>query len=109
MIEPFASVGKSRLYASDICDFLVQYDGRPFDVTITSPPYNLKKEYTGFLDTLAWEEYLQWIEKWAKLLLERTSPHGRLCINVPIDSNLNGHVPFDADITRVLMDVEWQY
>lgn len=109
-MTPSITAGRSSLYASDVVDFLKAYGGRPFDVTVTSPPYGLDKRYDGTTDAWEWADYLDWTEQWGKHLLERTSGGGRLALNVPIDSFFGGRrTPFDAEITMAMIAAGWTY
>lgn len=102
--------GKSTLYASDAVEFLRAYTGRPFDVTVTSPPYGLDKRYDGTTDAWEWADYLDWTEQWGKWLLERTSERGRLILNIPLDSFFGGRrIPFDAEVTMSMIAAGWTY
>lgn len=110
MQAPTASVGLARLYAADAVQFLQEYEGRAFDVTLTSPPYELGKEYDGLADDLAWGDYLEWTRSWAGHILDLTVDHGRLLVNVPINRNLGDeHVPFADEVLEALEEVGWRY
>lgn len=108
-MDSTATVGRAELYASDICEFLEEYQGRQFDVTVTSPPYNLDKEYEGVEDAWAYDDYLAWVERWSALLLEATTDRGRLCLNIPTNTFRGGHLPLAADVTKTLQDAGWSY
>lgn len=57
------------------------------DLTITSPPYNLGMDYGkgAAADNLPYADYMDFTERWLNNLLHWSKPHGRLCINVPLD------------------------
>lgn len=108
-MEPLATVGRSTLYAADVIDFLRGYDGRQFDVTVTSPPYGLGKEYEGVDDTWARDDYFGWVEMWAASLYDQTSEHGRVCVNVPLDVNLGGHLFFASEFHTSMIAAGWEF
>lgn len=109
-MEPLASIGRTTLYASDVVDFLKAYDGREFGITVTSPPYNLGKDYgEGANDDWALADYFDWCELWASKLYERTEAHGRLCLNVPLDVNLNGKRLFSSDVHVSMLAAGWEF
>lgn len=108
-MDPTMVVGRSTLYVSDVVEFLSCYDGRPFDVTVSSPPYNLSKEYEGVSDAWEWDDYIGWVEYWGKSLLDCTSDHGRLCLNVPFDTFRNGHIMLAAEYNTAMQLAGWEY
>src|SRR5262245_3624088 len=46
------------------------------DVVVTSPPYNLGKEYSAYDDNKTPEEYLDWCELWAGQIARILKPEG---------------------------------
>ena len=81
------------------------------DLTVTSPPYNIGKAYTGDSkdDSVDYESYLEFSEKWLENVLYWTRDTGRLCLNVGLDKNKDGKRPVCADITNIALKVGWQY
>ncbi len=59
---------------------------------VTSPPYNLGKDYGTARDDATYHQYLDWVAVWCRQLWRVLEPGGRLCLNIPIDVNLS----FDA-------------
>ena len=56
------------------------------DLTVTSPPYNIGKEYEA---TLALKDYLNWSERWIQAVHRATSFDGSFWLNlgyVPVES-----------------------
>jgi site-specific DNA-methyltransferase (adenine-specific) len=56
---------------------------------VTSPPYNLGKDYGTARDDATYFSYLDWVRKWTGQLYQVLEPGGRLCLNIPIDINLS--------------------
>ena len=81
------------------------------DLTITSPPYNVSKAYTGDAsdDAVDYADYLDFTQHWLENCYFWTKPTGRLCVNVSLDKNKNGKQPLSADVTRLAMDAGWKY
>ena len=81
------------------------------DHTITSPPYNVSKAYTGDAsdDAVDYSEYLDFTRRWLENCYCWTKPTGRLCVNVSLDKNKNGKQPLSADVTRLAMEAGWKY
>ena len=71
------------------------------DLVVTSPPYNLEKPYSQETasDNLSYESYAAFSRSWLRNCYDWTRPTGRLCVNVPMDTNKNGKRPLAADVT----------
>src|SRR5215216_6886450 len=57
-------------------------------LVVTSPPYNLGKDYGTARDDATYHQYLDWVVKWSRELWRVLEPGGRLCLNIPLDINL---------------------
>lgn len=102
------------LYRGDVLDVTENQDYIPassVDLTVTSPPYNVGKAYTGNAsdDAIDYTDYLEFTRSWLKNCYSWTKPTGRLCVNVSIDKNKNGKQPLSADVTTLAMKVGWKY
>lgn len=60
---------------------------RPVHLLVTSPPYNLGKDYGVTNDQLSYRGYLDDVERWAGAWCKVLAPGARVAINIPIDSN----------------------
>ena len=56
-------------------------------LVVTSPPYNLGKDYGTASDQRTYAEYLADVEKWGEAWQEVLAPGARIAINIPIDTN----------------------
>jgi site-specific DNA-methyltransferase (adenine-specific) len=85
--------GTQFRYTGDGCDItLYQQDcmagmggfvePESIDVVVTSPPYNLGIAYRSYDDTVSRNEYLEWIETWAKAVKTVLNPGGSLFLNI---------------------------
>ena len=81
-------------------------------LAVTSPPYNLGKDYGTARDDATYRAYLGWVETWSIELLRILEPGGRLCLNIPIDVNISfdeggrrrtAKHPVLADFTQLLV------
>jgi len=80
------------------------------DLIITSPPYNVGKDYgSKEEDNLTYEEYLNFSETWLKNCYFWAKKTGRLCLNIPLDKNKNGKNSVYADITIIAKKIGWKY
>lgn len=81
-------------------------------LVVTSPPYNLGKEYGAARDDTTYRSYIAWVADWCRELQRVVEPGGRVCLNIPIDINLdftdggkrrNSKQPVLADYTQLLV------
>ena len=81
------------------------------DLVVTSPPYNVGMPYNGNPagDLMAYEKYLEFNAKWLKNVFFWTKDTGRLCLNVGLDKNKAGKRPVCSDMTRLAMQIGWNY
>jgi site-specific DNA-methyltransferase (adenine-specific) len=92
-------------------DFLTLTEIPPesIDLTVTSPPYNVAMDYQSGNDEMDHGDYLDWSAEWLDKLLTLTRRDGRLCLNVPLDTNKGGRQSMCSDVTTLAQQVGWQY
>lgn len=74
----------NKIINGDAIELLKQIPDNSIDVTFADPPFNLKKKYNGYKDSLEFEEYLKWCELWIKEMVRVTKPTGSIFIhNIP--------------------------
>jgi site-specific DNA-methyltransferase (adenine-specific) len=88
-------------------------------LVVTSPPYNLGKDYGTARDDATYHQYLDWVASWGRQLQRVVEPGGRLCLNIPLDINLSFDTggkrttkkqPVLADVTHRLVNEDgWLY
>jgi site-specific DNA-methyltransferase (adenine-specific) len=112
--------GIVTIYNAD-CTDLSFLEPDSVHLIVTSPPYNLGKDYGTARDDTTYDQYLDWVGSWCRQLWRVLEPGGRLCLNIPLDINLSFDAegkrrthkrPVLADIThRLLSDDErtWVY
>ena len=67
------------VYVGDCLELLRQVPDRALQLVVTSPPYNIGKEYESVVPV---GRYVQWCESWLKHVEGVTSPRGALVLNV---------------------------
>ena len=77
--EPYFECKYGLLYNMDCETALAQLDTPCIASTITSPPYNIGKEYE---DIMPLEEYLTWLSRIARNIEKITLPDGNFLFNV---------------------------
>jgi site-specific DNA-methyltransferase (adenine-specific) len=65
------------------------------DVIVTSPPYNINKEYSSYKDNKEREEYLNWLYQIAKLSYSVLKDNGSFFLNIG-GTHSDSMLPFDV-------------
>jgi len=101
------------IYQGDCLDLLSRFPRGIVDLTVTSPPYNIGKEYENVRDV---DDYVSWCAEWIGQLYEVSAPRGAFWLNlgyfalpdraraVPIPYLLWDRVPF-----FLVQEVVWHY
>jgi site-specific DNA-methyltransferase (adenine-specific) len=105
---PFYRDDLVAIYCADSTHLDVLGDAS-IDLVVTSPPYNLDVSYNGYADDLPYPFYLEWVRLWATALLRIARSGGRVCVNIPLDSNKGGKRPVYADYVRIFLETGWRY
>ena len=91
-------------------DFLkISIPEESIDLVITSPPYNVGIDYKENNDSISYEEYLDWTEKWLSKVFKLLKEDGRLCLNIPLDKNKGGKNSVYADIVNIAKKIGFNY
>jgi len=57
-------------------------------MTFADPPFNLKKKYNGYKDSLEFKEYIEWCDKWIGEMVRITKSTGSIQIQKLVDRGL---------------------
>jgi site-specific DNA-methyltransferase (adenine-specific) len=79
------------------------------DLVVTSPPYNLDMQYNSYADNRPYSDYLEFSAAWLSKCLHLLKDDGRLCLNIPLDSNKNGPQSLGADIITLAKQIGYRY
>jgi len=80
MIEKYIN----KVIQGNCLELLKNIEDNSVNVTFADPPFNLKKGYKSYRDSLELKEYLTWCEKWITELVRITKPTGSIFIhNIP--------------------------
>ena len=111
--EPAYDAHSVLLYERDALEAMEQLPTGIFDLTVTSPPYNIGKEYETKMPL---EDYVEWSRKWINQVYGLCKPYGALWLNlgyvevpdmgraVPIAYLLWGKTDF-----YLLQEIVWNY
>jgi site-specific DNA-methyltransferase (adenine-specific) len=104
-----SSDSKLKIIQGDYLKVGNEIDYKSIDFIITSPPYNLGKDYGEYDDSKRYNDYLDFTKQWLTLSYEQLKDDGRMCLNIPLDKNKGGQKSVGADITQIAKDVGFNY
>lgn len=111
--EPFYQANNCLIYNVDCVVAMQKLPADFFDLTVTSPPYNIGKEYEEFKQLSC---YLDWCEQWIDEVYRLTDTKGSFWLNlgympvvdrakaIPIAYLLWDRIPF-----YMIQEVVWHY
>ncbi|BCM25725.1 DNA-methyltransferase [Methyloradius palustris] len=111
--SPMCRGANYAIYNTDCLEALNELPPELFDLVVTSPPYNIGKEYEKILST---QSYIDWCEEWIKAVHRVTKPDGAFWLNlgyislenkakaIPITYLLWDKIPF-----YLIQEVIWNY
>jgi len=74
----------NKIILGDSINLIQDIPDDSMDVTFADPPFNLKKKYNSYKDSLEFIEYLEWCKKWIAEMVRVTKPTGSIFIhNIP--------------------------
>ena len=80
MIEKYIN----QIIEGDCLETLKKLPDECVDVTFADPPFNLKKKYSKYRDSLELKEYINWCEQWIVEMVRITKPTGSIFLhNIP--------------------------
>lgn len=83
-------------------------DDDSVDLIVTSPPYGLEIEYSG--GDVAHEAWPTFMAEWLREAYRVTKPHGRLALNVPLDSSVPvGRPTYAQTVVAAVAGAGWEY
>ena len=77
--KPYFESDECAIYHGDCLELMKKIDKEAIELTVTSPPYNIGKEYEK---SLPLEEYINWCKQWIKEIYRITKSDGTFWLNV---------------------------
>lgn len=111
--KPYFETSDCALYNLDCIEGMSKISNPFINLTVTSPPYNIGKEYESALPI---DDYLTWCEKWIEQIYRLTCSNGAFWLNlgylsipekakaIPISYLLWNRVPF-----FLIQEIVWNY
>lgn len=91
----------NRIICGDVLKELEKIPSNSVHLTITSPPYNVGKEYDSHSDDMGYKEYLGWLLKVWKEVRRLLVPGGRFCLNIA-PTGIKDFIPLHHDFSNQL-------
>jgi len=74
----------NKILQGDCLDLFKNIPDNTVDMSFADPPFNLKKGYNSYKDSLLFEEYLDWCSLWIAEMVRVTKPTGSIFLhNIP--------------------------
>ncbi|TAF07344.1 MAG: site-specific DNA-methyltransferase [Nostocales cyanobacterium] len=111
--KPYFQTSHCLIYNLDCLEAMAMLPDELINLTVTSPPYNIGKEYEN---TLPLDNYITWCEKWITEVYRLTSSDGAFWLNlgylsiknrakaIPISYLLWDKIPF-----YLIQEIVWNY
>lgn len=97
--QKFGNATETQLYLMDVERFLDALPEEPiFDLVVTSPPYNIGKEYE---DQVPLEDYVAWQERIIKKIYVRLKETGSICWQVGNYVENGDIIPLDIEFAPI--------
>lgn len=111
--KPYFETDNCLLYAGDCLELIKKLDSPLIDLTVTSPPYNIGKEYE---EPMPLEEYLDWCRGWISEIHRVTKNKGAFWLNIGYLEVLNKgkavpipYLLWDKTPFYFIQEVVWNY
>jgi len=103
MIEKY----ENKILQGDCLELFKNIPDNSIDVTFADPPFNLKKKYKSYKDSLEFQEYLEWCKKWINEMVRVTKPTGSIFLhNIP--KWLSFYVGFLNEVADFKHWISWE-
>ncbi len=74
----------NQILQGDCLELFQQIPDNSIDMTFADPPFNLKKKYSSYQDSLEFQTYINWCKQWIDEMVRVTKPTGSIFLhNIP--------------------------
>jgi len=101
--------GLDQIILGDVLRVLGKIPPASIHLVLTSPPYNLDKDYEEHDDDLENKEYLDWMDRVWRATKRVLVPGGRLCVNIGENKRQNVIFPTYAAFIHQLVELKMLY
>ena len=89
----------NQIICGDVLEEMRQIPGNSIHLAITSPPYNVGKDYDNHNDKMSYHDYLNWLYKVWKETKRVLVPGGRFALNIA-PTGIKDFTPLHHDFTN---------
>lgn len=93
-----------RIICGDVLKIMQTIPDNSVHLAITSPPYNVGKDYDSHFDKMNYNDYLSWLEKVWKETKRVLVPGGRFCLNIA-PTGIKDFKPIHHDFSNQLRNL----
>jgi len=93
-----------RIICGDVLEIMQIFSDNSVHLAITSPPYNVGKDYDSHFDKMNYNDYLSWLEKVWKETKRVLVPGGRFCLNIA-PTGIKDFKPIHHDFSNQLRNL----
>lgn len=97
-----------RIITGDVLEVMAQIPDNSIHLAITSPPYNVGKNYDNHNDSMDYQEYLDWLERVWRETKRVLVPGGRFALNIA-PTGIKDFVPIHHDFTNQMRKIGMKF
>jgi len=90
---------QNQIISGDVLEEMAKIPNNSIHLAITSPPYNVGKNYDSHNDQMSYSDYLDWLYKVWKETKRVLTPGGRFALNIA-PTGIRDFVPLHHDFTN---------
>jgi len=98
----------NKIICGDVLETLKKISDNSVHLAITSPPYNVGKDYDNHNDKMDYQEYLNWLEKVWIETQRVLVPGGRFALNIA-PTGIKDFVPIHHDFTNQMRKIGMKF
>lgn len=98
----------NKIITGDVLKTLKRMPSDSIHLAITSPPYNVGKDYDNHNDNLDYKEYLKWLNNVWKEIKRVLVPGGRFCLNIA-PTGIKDFTPVHHDFSNQLRKLNMKF
>ena len=98
----------NKIICGDVLEILKKIPDNSMHLAITSPPYNVGKDYDNHNDKMDYQEYLDWLEKVWIETKRVLVPGGRFALNIA-PTGIKNFVPIHHDFTNQMRKIGMKF
>lgn len=99
---------EQRIYIGDCRQVLRSLPDKSVHLVVTSPPYNVGKDYGGWNDRMKFKEYLEFTKGWLTECFRVLVDGGRICVNLPVWKYKNHKANLMFEYYQIMRQIGFQ-